>query len=278
MKAQTMTNNTQSGAANGEDIRIPVDGQSVSARALGAGRPIVLVHSLLADRTSFEPLARLLAKTNRVTMIDLPGFGGSHPVGGGLEAVADRVAAAVAVIESQAGEKPVVLGNGYGGFVTLLAATRHPQLARKLVLADCGAAFDEPGRQAFRNMSAAARAKGLAAISDVAMRRLFAPAFQAAHPELIEARRARFVAVDPETFHAACAALASLDLRADLARVTAPVLVLVGEQDEATPPVMSRELAAGLPNARLQVLDGCAHVPQLQAPEQFLQTIADFIR
>ncbi|MFI4927916.1 MAG: alpha/beta fold hydrolase, partial [Burkholderiales bacterium] len=65
------------------------------------------------------------------------------------------------------------------------------------------------------------------------------------------------VAVDPETFHAACAALASLDLRADLARVTAPVLVLVGEQDEATPPVMSRELAAGLPNAQLHVLAGC---------------------
>ncbi|MFI4927917.1 MAG: alpha/beta fold hydrolase [Burkholderiales bacterium] len=40
---------------------------------------------------------------------------------------------------------------------------------------------------------------------------------------------------------------------------------------------MSRELAAGLPNARLQVLAGCAHVPQLQAPEQFLQAIADFI-
>lgn len=272
-----MTPSTQPGASPGEDIFIPVASEQVSGRAVGAGRPIVLVHSLLADRTSFEPLASLLAPAHRVTMLDLPGFGGSHPVAGGLEAVADRLAEAVDVIEREAGEKPVVLGNGYGGFVTLLAAIRHPQLARKLVLADCGAAFDEPGRQAFRNMSAAARAKGLAAISDTAMRRLFAPAFQAAHPELIEARRARFVAVDPETFHAACAALASLDLRADLARVTVPVLVLVGEQDEATPPVMSRELAAGLPDARLQVLAGCAHVPQLQAPEQFLQAIADFI-
>ena len=258
-------------------IRIPIADQCVTGEAVGAGGPIVLVHSLLADRTSFEPLAALLAKTHRVAMLDLPGFGGSHPVGGGLEAVADRVAAAVGAIERESGEKPLVIGNGYGGFVTLLAAIRHPQLARKLVLADCGAAFDEPGRQAFRNMSAAARAKGLAAISDVAMRRLFAPAFQAAHPELIEARKARFLAVDPETFHAACAALAGLDLRADLARVTVPVLVLVGEQDEATPPVMARELAAGLPHAQLHVLAGCAHVPQLQAPEQFLQAIAAFL-
>jgi 3-oxoadipate enol-lactonase len=56
-----------------------------------------------------------------------------------------------------------------------------------------------------------------------------------------------------------------------------PVLVLVGEHDEATPPPMSHELAAGLPNARLKVLAGCAHVPQLQAPEAFLDAIGDFL-
>jgi 3-oxoadipate enol-lactonase len=56
-----------------------------------------------------------------------------------------------------------------------------------------------------------------------------------------------------------------------------PVLVLVGEHDEATPPPMSHELAALLPNARLKVLEGCAHVPQLQAPRAFLDAIADFL-
>jgi 3-oxoadipate enol-lactonase len=47
--------------------------------------------------------------------------------------------------------------------------------------------------------------------------------------------------------------------------------------DEATPPAMSRELAAGLADSKLVVLPGCAHVPQLQAPELFLSTIRDFI-
>ena len=56
-----------------------------------------------------------------------------------------------------------------------------------------------------------------------------------------------------------------------------PVLVLVGEHDEATPPPMSRELAALLPNARLTILAGCAHVPQLQAPQAFLDAIGDFL-
>ncbi len=56
-----------------------------------------------------------------------------------------------------------------------------------------------------------------------------------------------------------------------------PVLVVVGEHDEATPPPMSRELAALLPDARLKIIAGCAHVPQLQAPDTFLETIGDFL-
>jgi 3-oxoadipate enol-lactonase len=109
------------------------------------------------------------------------------------------------------------------------------------------------------------------------MRRLFAPEFQQRNPELIEARKQRFLAVDPATFHGACDALASLDIRDQLKTVTAPVLVLVGEQDEATPPAMSRELADGIAGARLEVLPGCAHVPQLQAPEVFMRAIRPFI-
>ena len=109
------------------------------------------------------------------------------------------------------------------------------------------------------------------------MRRLFAPEFQAQHPGLMDDRREAFLNTDPEVFQAACAALAELDLRPQLAGVKVPVLVLVGEHDEATPPPMSRELAALLPDARLKILAGCAHVPQLQAPQSFLEAIGDFM-
>src|SRR5258707_2130669 len=154
---------------------------------------------------------------------------------------------------------------------------RHSGIATRLILADCGAAFSEPGREAFRNMAAASKAKGMAAITDVAMRRLFAPEFQEKHPDLMHDRREAFLRTDPEVFRAACVVLAGLDLRPELGKVTAPVLVLVGEHDEATPPPMSRELAAGLPNARLKVIPGCAHVPQLQSPESFVYAITDFL-
>jgi 3-oxoadipate enol-lactonase len=156
-------------------------------------------------------------------------------------------------------------------------AIRHPDIATRLILADCGAVFSEAGREAFRNMAAVSKTNGLSAITDVAMRRLFAPAFQTKHPDLMRDRREAFLKTDPEVFRAACNALAELDLRSQLAKVTMPVLVLVGEHDEATPPPMSRELAALLPNARLKIIAGCAHVPQLQSPELFLEAIGDFL-
>jgi 3-oxoadipate enol-lactonase len=248
---------------------------TVNASQSGDGPPLVLLHSLLSDRASFDRIVPELSKTFRVIVPELPGFGESHVVSGGLAAVADRTAGAID--DCADGEDVMVLGNGYGGFVALQMAIRHPNIAAKLILADCGAAFSEPGREAFRTMAAVSKAKGLSAITDVAMRRLFAPEFQQANPELMRDRREAFLKTDPEVFRAACSALAELDLRPQLGQVKVPVLVLVGEHDEATPPPMSHELAAGLPQARLKIIPGCAHVPQLQAPSAFLDTIGDIL-
>ena len=248
---------------------------SVNAAEVGYGPPLFLFHSLLSDRASFDAIAPELSRSFRVIVPELPGFGRSQIVLGDLADVADRMAEAVK--EASAGEAPIVLGNGYGGFVALQMAIRHGGIASRFIFADCGAAFPEEGRQAFRNMAAASKAKGLAAITDVAMRRLFAPEFQAEHPGLMADRRAAFLRTDEDVFRSACAQLAELDLRNEVCKVTVPSLVVVGEHDEATPPPMSHELAGLLPDARLKVIPGCAHVPQLQAPRVFLDTIADFL-
>src|SRR5437879_4167454 len=237
---------------------------TINAAQSGKGPALFLFHSLLSDRASFEAIIPRLSQSFRVIVPELPGFGGSHAVSGNLA-------------DGAGGDEAIVLGNGYGGFVALQMAIRHPDIATRFILADCGAAFSEPGREAFRNMAAASKAKGLSVITDVAMRRLFAPEFQEQHPDLMRDRREAFLKTDLEVFRAACAALAELDLRPELAQVKIPVLVLVGEHDEATPPPMSRELAAGLPNAGLKIIPGCAHVPQLQSPELFLDAIGDFL-
>lgn len=248
---------------------------AVSAEEFGEGPPLLLFHSLLSDSASFGRIVPRLAQEFRVIVPELPGFGASAAVDGELPGVADRMAKVVRDV-ARDGEA-IVLGNGYGGFVALQMAIRHPGIAKRLVLADCGAAFSEPGRDAFRNMASVSRNSGLQALTPVAMRRLFAPEFQEANPELMMDRRAAFLRTNPDVFYAACMSLAQLDLRSELSKVTVPVLVLVGDQDEATPPPMSEELNVLLPDSRLTVLKGCAHVPPLQAPEAFLQAIAEFI-
>jgi len=61
---------------------------------------------------------------------------------------------AEAVKDASGGQAPIVVGNGYGGFVALQMAIRHPGLAARYIFADAGAAFSEPGREAFRNIAA----------------------------------------------------------------------------------------------------------------------------
>src|SRR5215470_10204150 len=183
---------------------------AVNAAVVGYGPPLFLFHSLLSDRASFDAIAPELSQSFRVIIPELPGFGRSQAVIGGIADIADRMAEVVK--DASGHEDAIVLGNGYGGFVALQMAIRHPGIAARLILADCGAVFSDTGRQAFRNMAAASHAKGLAAITDVAMLRLFAPEFQEENPELMHDRRAAFLKTDPDVFQAACAQLATLDL------------------------------------------------------------------
>jgi 3-oxoadipate enol-lactonase len=245
----------------------------VRARISGSGQTVWLFHSLLADAGSCVPFAQRLSQHRRVVLPDLPGFGGSAPAGPDLSAIADRMAEAIGELDPPA----AIFGNGYGSFVALTLALRHPDLVRALVLAGAGAAFSELGRLAFRGMAVTAAAQGLAAIADTAMQRLFSAEFQARNPKLLEERRARFLATDPVVFAGACATLAEIDLRDQLRTLAVPTLVIVGAQDAATPPPMARELAGLLLHAKLIELPDSAHVPQLQETDRVVTAVADFI-
>ena len=84
---------------------------------VGAGRDLVLLHSLLTDRSAFDLVAPPLAKTRRLTLVNLPGYGASGPAGEDVESYADRIAAMIAALRLP--RQTDILGNGFGGFIAV---------------------------------------------------------------------------------------------------------------------------------------------------------------
>lgn len=240
---------------------------------VGEGRDLLLLHSLLTDRQSFSPIVPALARSRRVSLLALPGFGRSAPAGPAVEDYADRVAEFVRRLPG----KPDVLGNGFGGFVAVALAARHGALLERLVLADTGACFPESGRAPFRALAEAVEKGGMESIVQAAVRRIFPPAYLAAHPEAVAQRRAVLLRADPEQFAVACRALSRLDLRPALPAIRNSALVVVGSLDAATPPELARALAVSIPGAAFVELPGCGHCPPLEQPEAFLDVVAPFL-
>jgi 3-oxoadipate enol-lactonase len=119
--------------------------------------------------------------------------------------------------------------------------------------------------------------EGMGALADAAMRRMFPEPFIAAHPEVVAGREAAFRRIDPTVFAAACRMLAALDLSSELAPLRNPTLIVVGAEDQATPPALGRALAERVPNARLIGMAGLGHCPHIQDPDAFVAAIAPFL-
>jgi 3-oxoadipate enol-lactonase len=247
----------------------------ITTVATGDGPDLVLLHSLLTDRGVWDRVVPDLARGRRVWQVDLPGYGGSAPAPPDIAAYADRVAGFLADRELPA--TTAVVGNGLGAAVALALAVRHSTRFDRLVLAGGAAVFPDESKQAFATMAQRARDSGMAAVVDLAVRRIFTDDYLAAHPDELEERRAVLLRADPEAFATACTALQAMDMRADLAGVRNPTLVVVGDQDRATPPERARELVEGMPDAQLVLLRDCAHAPQLQHPKDFLAAIESFL-
>jgi pimeloyl-ACP methyl ester carboxylesterase len=249
---------------------------SLTAVRTGAGPDLVLLHSLLSDRHAFDPVLPALAAKHRVTLINLPGFHGSLPT---PLALMDGYVAAIedGFQEFGIASDSILIGNGFGGTVALAFAMAHPERISKLVLSDAAACFPPEGRKAFAVMAAKVAEAGLGSIAEIAAKRVFSPAYLAAHPEAIEERKAALLKVDPKAFQTACKVLQEADLEPLLHRMHVPTLVVCGEFDQATPPPLNKSIADKVAGARYVQLPGCGHCPPLEQPQAFLAAIKDFV-
>jgi 3-oxoadipate enol-lactonase len=249
---------------------------ALTAVRTGQGRDLVLLHSLLADRHAFDPVLPALTAKHRVTLINLPGFHGSQAP---MLPLMDAYVAAIedGFQEFDIANDAVLIGNGFGGTVALAFALAHPERISKLVLSDAAACFPDEGRNQFEVMAAKVAEGGLGSVAEIAAKRVYSPAYLAAHPEKIEERKQVLLAIDPKAFQAACKILQETDLEPLLHRMQVPTLVVCGELDQATPPVLNKQIVEKVADARYVELPGCGHCPPLEQPEQFLAAIKDFV-
>jgi len=250
-------------------------GVLTAARA-GAGRDLVILHSLLADRHAFDPVLPALAAKHRVTLINLPGFYGSQPT---PLALMDAYVAAIedGFDEFEIAKDAVLIGNGFGGTVALAFGLAHPERISKLVLSDAAACFPPEGRQAFAVMAQKVAENGLGAVAEIAAKRVHSPAYLQAHPEAIGERKQMLLGIDPKAFADACKISQESDLTPLLHHLQVPTLVVCGELDQATPPPLNKAIVEKVAGAKYVELPGCGHCPPLEQPEAFLKAIGEFV-
>jgi 3-oxoadipate enol-lactonase len=249
-----------------------VEGIDVEQR--GNGPDLVILHSLLADRSAFDRVVPAMSRHRRAWLVNLPGYGVSKPAGASVEAYADRIAA---FMGSSKMKQADVLGNGFGGFIAVALAARHGALVRRLIAAPALAAFPEPAKQPLRGLAERVAKEGMSGALEVAIRRMFPERFIAANPGIIEERKSALMKADPACFRTACLALAALDLSPVLKTITCETLVMAGSEDATTPPALARELAGKIPGAKFRQLDGCGHCPQIENPALFVAAVEEFL-
>jgi pimeloyl-ACP methyl ester carboxylesterase len=239
-----------------------------------------------------------LDRSRALLALDPRGTGGSDaPSSSMAYALADYVADLEVLREQLRLDRIDLLGHSHGSLVALLYAAEQPDRVRRLVLVATGARFHEEqvaamsaamqersGEDWFEDASAALEAEQEGRFGDDAeLGRLVAREmpFYFAHYE--DNERAFVQRALEEPVHGAALRyfnaheFLTFDLRAALQHITAETLVVAGERDFMLGPRACREVAEGIPSARLEVLEDVGHMPWIERPEAFAAAVGDFL-
>jgi pimeloyl-ACP methyl ester carboxylesterase len=267
----------RSGGGGKYDARV---GPRLAIEQTGQGEPLVLLHGIATDRRIWDLVTPRLAAQRRVISVDLPGFGGSLPVGDefDLEQVAVRIARGLA---AQGIRGPFDLaGHSLGGGVALTLAASRPRAVRRLVLVAPAGLKPLPPRIAGILAAAAngviAARRGAAPLTDLAWgRRLLLTGVVADGAELPPSLARRMVQASSTAVRTAPAlrTIATADLRPLLTESRVPLGVIWGEADQTMPVGTVAEVAEARPDAIVARLRDTGHVPMVERPAAFVDAL-----
>ena len=226
------------------------DGCAIAFRVRPARNPgapgIVLIHSLALDGSIWDGVAARLDGQVEILTYDCRGQGhsGRKTVSFTTELFARDLAE---LLDHVGWQSAAVAGCSMGGCVAQAFAGLYPSRVSALGLIDTTAWYGPDARKTWRERGAAARSKGLAAMTDFQATRWFGDRFRATHPEVVQATNQIFLATDMDCYVATCTLLGDADLRPYLPALRMPVAVIVGEEDYATPVAMARQLHQAIP-------------------------------
>ena len=225
---------------------------------------MVLIHGAGGNLAFWPPQVRRLPGA-LVYALDLPGHGQS--TGPGFDEIGEYAAAVLAFLDTESLPPVLLAGHSMGGAVALTIARHAPARVAALGLIATGARL--PVSQKLLD--------GLATDYDATAAQL---ATWSLGPTVDDKTRAGYerhlTRVDPQTLIDDFTACAAFDAGPDLAALTMPALVLCGAQDRMTPPLLSQDLAAQLPQASLRLLAETGHMIPVERPQRLAELLGEF--
>lgn len=244
-------------------MRIETIWGCINAVDEGEGPVLLLLHPLALAGEFWRPVIDRYKSSFRVIATDARGHGESK--WDGQPFTVEDLAEDAAAVLTHVGERPAhVLGLSMGGCTALALACRRPELVDRLVLADTTADYGPGKHEAWAQRADNAVEKARETQLGFQRDRWFSPAFLDESPEEVARVSEIFVRTDSHAHAAACRALGGYDDSHQLGSIAAPTLVVVGEDDYATPPEMARALHAGIPGSSLEVLPETRHMSLIE--------------
>ncbi|HEY2160258.1 MAG TPA: alpha/beta fold hydrolase [Solirubrobacteraceae bacterium] len=256
----------------------------------GDGAPIVLFHGYADSADTWRQTLALLGREGRRAIaVDLPGFGAADGLRQDeiLPQLDEFAVAAVAYLRGRRGPRVVAVGNSLGGCLVLrLAERQSAQLAGVVGVAPAGLEMSRllslVERDPILTSILALPVPVPSAVVRAAVARLYlqlafaAPA--SVDPRVVATftRHLRHRATAARYLETAHRLLPELRDPFELDRISCPVLLVWGDRDRLVFPRGARQLLDAVPNARLELMDGIGHCPQVEAADRFAKILLDF--
>ncbi len=238
--------------------------------------PLILSNSLGTTLEMWNPQLPAFSKNHRVIRYDTRGHGGSF-VSSGPYTFEDLAQDVLAVMDALEIQQAAFCGISMGGHTGLWLGIHAADRFNAIVVCNSAAKIGSP--QAWNERAAMVRAGGppsMRSLADSAPGRWFTEGFVRERSAIVQRAQEWISGVAPEGYAACCDALASSDLRNEIARIDLPTLLLAGEFDPVTTVADAKDMQASIANARLSVVPA-SHLSNLEAPREFDQAVLLFL-